>query len=68
MWHAIIWLAPQRDAAFLVVANSGGAFAACDEVIGKLIKIFDQRQRQQSRPRFKTELPAPNGLRFRRLS
>ena len=43
MWYAIVWLAPNREAAFLVATNYGSGFAACDEAIGGLIAELDER-------------------------
>lgn len=36
LWYAVIWVAPARDAAFLVATNCGGdaGFRACDAAIG----------------------------------
>jgi hypothetical protein len=41
MWFALIWLAPQRDEAYIAATNIGSstAFPACDTVIGKLIEL-----------------------------
>lgn len=41
MNFAVVWIAPQRDFAVLVVCNQGGpsAFKACDEAASKLIKL-----------------------------
>lgn len=40
MWYCTVWLAPERDDAYLVVTNAGGDGAAkgCDEAIGALIR------------------------------
>lgn len=40
MWYAVVWIAPQKDFAALVVANSGGKEAekACDEAAGALVR------------------------------
>jgi CubicO group peptidase (beta-lactamase class C family) len=42
LWFAVIWLAPNRNAAFLAAANCGGehAFRACDDAIGRMIELF----------------------------
>ena len=39
MWYAVVWLAPQRDAALLVVCNAAGkrAAEACDEAVAALL-------------------------------
>ncbi len=39
MWFAVIWLAPEIDAAYLVICNQGGQPAAtlCDTAVGQLI-------------------------------
>jgi CubicO group peptidase (beta-lactamase class C family) len=39
LWYAVVWMAPERDFAVLVVCNQGGAQAsmACDEAAGALI-------------------------------
>lgn len=44
MWYAIIWMAPERDIAFLVVANAPPrtAAVAADEAVGALIRQFLQ--------------------------
>ncbi len=47
MWFAIVWLAPNRKAAFLAATNYGSGFAACDEAIGGLIAELDQRNAAQ---------------------
>ena len=41
MWFAVIWLAPQRDTAYMAATNMGSntAFTACDAAIGKLIEM-----------------------------
>jgi CubicO group peptidase (beta-lactamase class C family) len=41
MNFAVVWIAPARDFAVLVVCNQGGqaAFKACDEAASKLIKL-----------------------------
>jgi CubicO group peptidase (beta-lactamase class C family) len=41
MWFALIWLAPQRDEAYLAATNVGSntAFLACDSAIVKLIEL-----------------------------
>jgi hypothetical protein len=40
MWFAVVWIAPKKDFAALVVANQGEKEAekACDETAGALIK------------------------------
>lgn len=42
MWFAIVWLAPERDAAFVAACNRPGdaGLAACDAAIGTLIQEF----------------------------
>jgi len=41
MWFAVLWLAPNRDAAYLAATNvaHGSAFTACDAAISKLIEL-----------------------------
>jgi CubicO group peptidase (beta-lactamase class C family) len=41
MWFAVIWLAPQRNTAYMAATNVGSntAFSACDTAIGKLIEL-----------------------------
>jgi CubicO group peptidase (beta-lactamase class C family) len=41
MWFAVIWLAPNRNAAYLAATNAGHdtAFRACDAAISKLIEL-----------------------------
>lgn len=40
MWYCVTWLAPEKDYAFLATTNAAGdkAAAACDAVVGALIK------------------------------
>lgn len=40
MWFAVIWVAPERDAAFVAVTNCahGEADAACDEVVAGMVR------------------------------
>jgi CubicO group peptidase (beta-lactamase class C family) len=40
MWYAVVWIAPKKDFAVLIVANQGEKEAekACDETAGALIK------------------------------
>jgi CubicO group peptidase (beta-lactamase class C family) len=42
MWMAVIWIAPQQDAAFISVANcgSGEAFSAVDSAVAAMIERF----------------------------
>ncbi|MFG0329114.1 MAG: serine hydrolase domain-containing protein [Phycisphaerales bacterium] len=42
MWFAVVWLAPERNAAFLAATNYGGStgFPACDAAIGAMIGQF----------------------------
>jgi len=42
MWYTLIWIAPGRNAAFVVATNYGGqgAFEACDKTVGQLIGKF----------------------------
>jgi CubicO group peptidase (beta-lactamase class C family) len=49
MWFCVIWMAPNRDAAFLAVCNQGGdaAAKATDDAVGALIAAL------------RDELPAP---------
>lgn len=51
MNFAVVWIAPARDFAVLVVCNRGGpvAFKACDEASSKLIKLHLAGQRTDSR-------------------
>jgi len=51
LWFALIWLAPQRNLAFLATTNlgAGAAFAACDAVIGELIALVESVTRTNSR-------------------
>jgi CubicO group peptidase (beta-lactamase class C family) len=54
MWFALIWLAPQRDEAYLAATNNGSntAFTACDTAISKLIELsllLDERRRDGAR-------------------
>ena len=44
MNFAVVWMAPKRDFAVLVVTNAGGEAApkACDEVAGNLIRAYRQ--------------------------
>ena len=39
MWYAVMWVAPERRAAFVAVTNaaSDSAFSACDDAIAQLI-------------------------------
>ncbi|MFK5924269.1 MAG: serine hydrolase domain-containing protein [Verrucomicrobiota bacterium] len=41
MWHALLWVAPKLDRAYLVVTNSNDekSTVICDDMIGKLIAI-----------------------------
>jgi CubicO group peptidase (beta-lactamase class C family) len=45
MWFAVVWIAPERDIAFLVACNQGGPTAAlaCDEAVGALIRHMTTR-------------------------
>src|SRR5205807_10389905 len=42
--YAVVWIAPQRDFAVLVVTNQGGDAAAkgCDEASGALINLYQK--------------------------
>jgi len=42
LWFAVIWIAPNKDAAFLAASNCGSenAFRACDEAIATMIEKF----------------------------
>jgi hypothetical protein len=42
LWYAVIWLAPNRNAAFVAATNCGTdrAFQACDAAIGEMIQRF----------------------------
>lgn len=40
MWFAIVWAAPERDAAVLVATNVGDAGKACDDAAVAMIKAF----------------------------
>jgi CubicO group peptidase (beta-lactamase class C family) len=46
LWFALIWIAPQRNLAFLAATNlgTGAAFAACDTVVGKLIEMTESKK------------------------
>ncbi len=47
LWMAVIWLAPNRDAAYLVATNVGDkGFPACDEAIGKMIAKTNTKRTQ----------------------
>jgi CubicO group peptidase (beta-lactamase class C family) len=41
-WYAVVWIAPERDAAFLAASNLGdeAAAEACDDAIGALIERY----------------------------
>jgi CubicO group peptidase (beta-lactamase class C family) len=43
LWFSLIWLAPNRNLGFLAATNVGtsAAIAACDDVVGKLIKLVE---------------------------
>ena len=41
---AVVWLAPNRDVAFLVVCNQGDAGKPCDEAIGAVMARWKQDQ------------------------
>jgi CubicO group peptidase (beta-lactamase class C family) len=45
MWFVVVWIAPERNLAFLAATNKGGndAVRACDEVIGALIRHHEGR-------------------------
>lgn len=51
MNFAVVWIAPARDFAVLVVCNQGGpvAFKACDEAASGLLKLHLAGQRTDSR-------------------
>ncbi|WP_053043513.1 serine hydrolase domain-containing protein [Thermus filiformis] len=42
LWYSVIWLAPNRNAAFVAATNCGTdkAFRACDAAIGEMIQRF----------------------------
>jgi hypothetical protein len=44
MFYAVVWLAPERDAAVVVMTNLGGsdAFKACDEAANLLDQFLDK--------------------------
>ncbi len=46
MNYAVVWVAPNRDVAFLAVTNVGGndAFRACDEAVVALLKLHTTRR------------------------
>jgi CubicO group peptidase (beta-lactamase class C family) len=41
MWFCVVWIAPEKDHAFLVTCNSASEAApkACDEAVGKMIAL-----------------------------
>ena len=45
MWYCTVWVAPARDFAVMVTTNQGdgGAAGACDEAVGQLIGIAQQK-------------------------
>jgi len=45
MWFCVVWIAPKRDFAALVVCNMGGdaAATACDDVAGALVRRLGAR-------------------------
>ncbi|MEX2219660.1 MAG: serine hydrolase domain-containing protein [Phycisphaerales bacterium] len=52
MWFAVVWIAPEKDFAVLVVCNQGGSRAAkaCDEAVGAIIKFRDEMSRESKPP------------------
>jgi hypothetical protein len=52
MWFALIWLAPQRNEAYIAATNIGSntAFPACDTVIGKLIELSSSLSENDDTP------------------
>jgi len=47
MWFAVVWIAPNIDAAYLVACNQGGPGAAqlCDRAVGALIRWHLERKK-----------------------
>ncbi|HYP16794.1 MAG TPA: serine hydrolase domain-containing protein [Opitutus sp.] len=41
-WNTAAWLAPERDAAILIVTNRGGSWRAVDQAAGALIGVLAQ--------------------------
>ena len=68
MWFATVWIAPERDIAFLAVANQGmpAGQQACDATLTALIELCDKSPAPApaTAPESVTLMTTPAGVRF----